>query len=244
MNLPSRRLLLMSLAALALPFAPAQAQDNWSVIPNDYVMNDILNRQRIEAAIGRPIDGSAPRKTAPAPATKPNGSTRYTATPAVAARVRTQFVQQIRTTAGDEAAQKVGAALNRGDAVKSWNSIVNGDGLRSGDMTDAFASYVVLHWVMANRADSTPAQAMGVRRQVAPVMATYANLPDARKQELAETFMLNFLLQHAAYVDALQRNDTVTQGKLSDAAATRFRKEMGLDLRTLQLSDKGLTPRG
>lgn len=54
--------------------------------------------------------------------------------------------------------------------------------------------------------------------------------------------MLNFLVQHAAYVDAMQRGDNAMARRLRDAAVARFRNEMGVDLRQLRLTNAGLTP--
>jgi len=124
---------------------------------------------------------------------------------------------------------------------------VGGDGLRPGDTADSFAGYWILNWVMANGGDSNRAQALAVREQVRPIIASnpgYARLNEAQRQEMSEIFMLNFLVQHAAYTDALQRGDQATARRLGDAAVKRFRNEMGVDLRSLSLTNTGFVRRG
>lgn len=215
----------------------AMAQDGLQVLPNDFVMNDILNQQRIKAATEFDAGDNAPAQADAA-------STQYTASPEVSTRVKAQFVDYMRQTIGDDAANEIEKALAGTDAVAEWEAIVGGDGLHRGDVADAFASYWILNWVMANGADSTGPQAQAVREQVRPIIAGQKDLGDAGRQEMAEVMMLNFLIQHAAYVNALTSGDTQMQKQLGDAAHQRFTKEMGVDLRALSLTDEGFVGRG
>lgn len=210
------------------------AQDMMQILPNDYFLSDILNQQRIEAAIG------ADNTPAPVEA----ASTAYTASPQVSARVKTQFVDNLRQSVGNAGADQIADTLEGTDPVAAWEAIVGGDGLRKGDVADAFASYWILNWVMANGADSTGPQAQAVREQVRPIIAGQTDLGDAGRQEMAEVMMLNFLIQHAAYVNALTSGDTQMQKQLGDAAHQRFTKEMGVDLRALSLTDEGFVGQG
>jgi len=225
--------------------APAVAQDMPTVLPQGYELQSILNQQRVDAAIrsGR----SSPRPARPAPPPKASAaSTTYAASPAVSQRVRRDFSGWVGQQAGPEAGRRVDAILRTGDPVKSWSGIVGGDGLRPGDLADALASYWVLNWVMANGGDSNRAQAQGVLRQVRDLIGdtpAYARLDSAGRQAMAETLMLNFLLQHAAYTDALQRGDRALARRLGDAATARFQREMGLDLRRLDLTTAGFVRR-
>ncbi|WP_404338786.1 hypothetical protein AB2M62_06890 [Sphingomonas sp. MMS12-HWE2-04] len=71
--------ILIALLGLA---APAGAQDMPTVMPNDYVLKDILNQQRIDAAIARPRR-PATRAAPPAVRAAPMAATRYRASPVV-----------------------------------------------------------------------------------------------------------------------------------------------------------------
>jgi len=169
-------------------------------------------------------------------------ATSYRATPEVAQRVRSQFADWIVARAGADVGRQVATAMQGTDPVRDWAKIVSADGLRPGDAADALAGYWVLNWVIANRGDNDRAQALAARDQVRTTMAqspVYTRLTEPQRQELAETLMLNFLLQQAVYVDALKRDDQALLRKLGDAAVARFRSEMGVDLRQLTLTRKG-----
>jgi hypothetical protein len=249
--------------ALAIPLsAPAKAQEMPTVLPNNYVMSDILNRQRVDSAINSRRGGDA--RSAQRPASRPSGppagspgrpaagdpaltQTTYRASPEVSARVRQQFADWMGKQAGPDGGRQIAQAMARRDPVRNWAQIVGADGLRPGDTADAMASYWILNWVMANGADNNRAQAQAVREQVRRMIASnpgYARLNEAQRQELSETLMLNFLVQHAAYVDAMKRGDRATAGQLGDAAVVRFRNEMGVDLRRLDLTDDGFVQAG
>ena len=100
---------------------------------------------------------------------------------------------------------------------------------------------------MANRGDSDARQAAGARAQlraILPVNPAFARLSETQRQEMAETYMVNFLYQQGSYTEALRRRDAALQQRLSDAAQARFRNEMHLDLRSLALTDRGFVKRG
>lgn len=157
--------------------------------------------------------------------------------------MRAQFAEFIERTSGREAAERTRSAFQSGDPIASWAGIVREDGLRTGDLADAMAAYWILNWIMANQGDNNRTQALAVRDQVRGVIGgspAVARLGDAGRQEMAEVLMLNFLVQQATYVDAMQRGDQAMMRRLGDAAVARFRNEMGVDLRRLQLTDAGL----
>ena len=255
------RSLAFAALTLALPLAsPAGAQDMPTVLPNNYVLSDILNKQRVDAAINSGRGGSTRSAQRPAPRygasaagllARPAGpaltTTTYRASPEVSARVRRQFATWMGEQAGAEGGRRIAEAMAQRDPVRNWAQIVGGDGLRPGDTADAMAGYWILNWVMANGADNNRAQALAVRDQVRPMIASnpaYARLNEAQSQEMAEVLMLNFLIQHAAYMDAMKRGDRATARRLGDAAVARFRNEMGVDLRRLELTNAGFVRAG
>lgn len=258
----ARSLALVALT-LALPLSvPAKAQDMPTVLPNNYVLSDILNKQRVDSAInsgrgGYARQASRPNQRYASPSASLLGrpgsagpaltQTTYRASPQVSARVRRQFADWMGQQAGAEGGRRIAEAMAQRDPVRNWAQIVGGDGLRPGDTADAMASYWILNWVMANGADSNRAQAQAVRDQVKPMIASnpgYARLNEAQRQEMSEVLMLNFLIQHAAYMDAMKRGDRATIRRLGDAAVARFRNEMGVDLRRLELTSNGFVRAG
>lgn len=243
---PIRLVVLALVAALAGAISGAGAQDMPTVLPNDYVLMDILNRQRVAAAIAEPPGGVGGQARAPSrisPTARPSpAATAYRSTQTVSVKVRRRFADWMGDRTSPEEGRRVARLLERVDPVANWAQLVGGDGLKPGDAADALAAYWILNWAMANGADSDRAQAQGVREQVRGMMAAnpaFARLDEPGRQEFAETLMLNFLVQQAAYVDALKRGDRVTQWRLGDAAVARFRGEMGVDLRRLRLTGQG-----
>lgn len=172
--------------------------------------------------------------------------TTYRASPQVSARVRKQFSDWMGKQTNAEGGRRVAQELDRIDPVRSWAQLVSAEGLRPGDTADALAGYWILNWVMANSGDSNRNQVLAVREQVRPIIGSnpaYTRLNEAERQEFAEVLILNFLIQHAAYTDALKRGDRDTLGRIGDAAVARFRNEMGVDLRTLALTNQGFVRR-
>ncbi len=198
------------------------------------------------AAGARPLFPQAGAAATARPATRGTTPTTYRASPAVSARVQKQFSEFMARQAGADGGRQVADAMRRTDPVRNWSQIVASDGLRPGDSADALAAYWVLNWVMANRGDNNRAQTLAVREQVRPMIAAnpaYSSLNEGQRQEFSEVLMLNFLIQQAAYVDAMKRGDQRAQQQLGDAAVARFKNEMGVDLRTLTLTDRGLVQR-
>jgi hypothetical protein len=240
---------ILGVVALAVVSSAAAAQDMPSVLPNDYVLKDILNRQRVDSAIGAPSrSGSTPGARSPSPA-RPAGkvTTAYRASPQVSARVVEQYSKTLATRLGPVQGPKAADALKRTDPLRCWSRLVEGDGLRSGDVADAVAGWWVLSWVIANGGDSNRAQVLGVREQARAMLAAspgLARLDDTRRQEMAEVMMLDFVVQQAAYVGALQRGDQAEARRQGDEAAARFQRQMGVDLRRVRLTDRGFAKRG
>lgn len=233
-----RRLFLTLVAALLS--APVAAQD-FSSIGSQYMdygasmmavgqLNNVLDNTGRRSPAG---SQGAPSRLA---------DTRHRASPAVSARVRAQFAD-FAAKADPVNAERLRQAIGRQDLLAQWEKHVAVDGLKRGDVADAMTAYWVQNWQLATRTTFVDrARVQAVRSQVARALATspaFARLDDAGKQEMAETFMLNFVAQGAAYSDAMTRRDPVQAQRLSEAAAARLRAEMKLDARQLRLTPAG-----
>lgn len=169
-------------------------------------------------------------------------STTYRASPAVSLRVQRQFTDFVEKTSGRQAGQQVREIFRKRNPVASWVSIVKADGFRSGDVVDAVGAYLILNWMMANGSDNNQQQASAVRQQIRQALSNnpgFSRLGNDERQTLAETSMLNFLVQHAAYIDALKRGDKVMIRRLSDAAVARFQNQMNMNLREVKITAAG-----
>lgn len=234
--------------ALAAPIvlvvpAAASAQVYMPTFDNSTLLLDVYSYSYPSAKTRAPDraarSAAKPAVTARTPA-EPN--TAYRPSPAVTRRVQERFIAFIGQHAGKAGEREMARVLAEQDPTSSWLNVVGGDGLVANDLVDAITAYWVLNWNVANRTDNNRAQMQGARSQVLSAVAgnpALARLDENARQELAEALILNFLVQHAAFRDAMQAGDQEMMRKLSDAAVTRFRNEARLDLRAVKLTSDG-----
>lgn len=168
--------------------------------------------------------------------------TSYPQSAVISARIQRQFLDNIRWSIGAEARDSLAAAFAERPALDIWQGLVVSDGLKSGNVADAITAYWVLNWVTANARYNFKVDNGPVRAQLQASMAADANfrgLNNLQKQEMAEGYILRFLVEHAALNDAVQRKDVTALGRLALASVTRFRQEMGVDLLTLEPGPEG-----
>lgn len=183
---------------------------------------------------------------APAASTGPLFDTSYRPSASVTARVQRKFLQDLRWSAGAEARQGLTEAFAERAPSEIWQELVAVDGLTTNNVTDALASYWVLNWITANAAYTLEIDHAPIQRQLADAFAKdagFLRISDQRRQELAEGYMLNFLLEHAALNSAVERKDIRALVQLAAASVTRFNRHMGVDLLTLEPGPNGFVPR-
>jgi hypothetical protein len=233
-------------ALLALTASPAHAQLDPGVFPIDMV-SPVLPRMMLENVL-RDSGNRASRSAQTAPRAGASHPTTYRASPDVSARVKRQYVSFIRKSHGAAAAQQYEQVLARNDPVRNWASLVAEEGFRPGDVAEAFASYWMLNYLMANGlTDGLRGRGSAVAQQVRGIMArnpSFTALNKAQRQEMAEVFMLNFLTQQAAYSHAVSSRDNDLKRRLGEAAVSRFSHEMGVDLRALAMRPQGFEKKG
>lgn len=172
--------------------------------------------------------------------------TSYPVSTVISARIQRQFLDNIRWTVSAEARNSLADAFAERPALEIWQGLVAADGLKTGNVADAITAYWVLNWVTANarynfKVDNRPIQA-----QLQASMAAdpnFRSLNNLQKQEMAEGYILRFLVEHAALNDAVARRDVATLGRLALASVTRFRQEMGVDLIALEPGPEGFVPK-
>ncbi len=115
-------------------------------------------------------------------------------------------------------------------------------GLDSNNLADAYAVYWTTAWFCAQgrMSDDLPkAQMIAVRNQAANMLQAipqFANATDAKKQEMAETMLLQSVLISASIYKA--ESDPVLLAK-TQAAIDREAKSIGLDFDRMTLTDRG-----
>lgn len=173
--------------------------------------------------------------------------TGYRRDPAVSAQVREQFADAMQRAYGPAMAAAVRADFRRTDPVRLWESLSAPDGFRPNDLSDALASYIALNWMVANGRDLQPPQAAALRAEVRRSLGSdpaVARMSEHDRQALAETLMCNFVYQQQGYNEALRRKDRALIARISDAAQSRSRGELGMDMRATQLTAAGVVRGG
>ena len=172
--------------------------------------------------------------------------TSYPQSSVISARIQRQFLDSIRWSVSTEARNSLAAAFAERPALDIWQDLVASDGLKTGNVVDALTAYWVLNWVTANARYNFKVDNGPIRAQLQAAMAADPNfrtLNNLQKQEMAEGYILRFLVEHAALNDAATRKDVTALGRLALASVTRFRQEMGVDLLALQLGAEGFAPK-
>ncbi|MBJ3785202.1 DUF6683 family protein [Devosia sediminis] len=176
----------------------------------------------------------APSQTAPVPTpAQENFDTSYRPSPSISARVQREFLDRIRWSAGAAARDSLADAFAERPPVEIWLELVAKDGLEANNVVDALTAYWILNWVAANGAYTAQIDSAPVQRQLRIAFASepsFHKLSDQQRQEMAEGYILDFLVEHAALNTAVAQRDVDALNKLSASAILRFRQNMKVDL--------------
>lgn len=244
-----KRLSVVTVIATVLVASSTSAQDFMPTYTPDFQANMALNTMvgnqlERDSRRGRSSSSSSSARSPAASGAAAAVSTSYRASPAVTSRVKRQFAAFVGSTGGDQAG--IAAAMEREDFFARWGRHVSQYGLRRGSVADAMTAYWVLNWQIANDVREVDrSQVSAVRSQVQSILGAnpgFSRLDDAQKQEMAEAMILNFIAQSVAYEDAMAANDAGMQRRLQNAAVARFNNEMGVNLRSIRLTNTGFTP--
>lgn len=180
-------------------------------------------------------EDAAPAGETPAAAALPFAGfdTSYRPSPTVSARVQREFLERIRWSAGIEARDRLTAAFAEKSPVAIWLELVEADGLAANNVADALTAYWVLNWVAANGAYAAKIDSAPVQRQLQAAFAqdpNFLKMGEQQRQELAEGYILDFLVEHAALNTAVEQRDVDMLNRLAAAAVMRFRQKMKVDL--------------
>lgn len=223
----------------ALLTAPVAAQDYaFQGFAADMAMATLHASVR-DLSIAEEADATAPTKGA-------GVVTGYRPSAAVSEKAQRQFIAFLRQTSCDAGAFAAADTFARAHPSEIWTGLVAMNGLRSGDAVDAIAGYWMLNWIIANRAHDADFDTAPILRQVRTALASdpqFPRLTEAERQEMSEILMMNFLVQHAVYSDAVVTGNSTMLAQLGNAAVARFKQEAGVDLRALAVTPQGFAAR-
>lgn len=159
--------------------------------------------------------------------------TSYRPSPTVSARMQREFLNRVRWSVGVEARDNLAKAFDEKAPVDIWLGLVAKDGLEPNNVADALTAYWVLNWVAANGAYDAKIDHEPIRRQLRAAFANdpgFLTMGDMQRQEVAEGYILDFLVEQYSITTALQARDVDLLTRIGTAAAVRFRQKFNLDL--------------
>ena len=196
------------------------------------VMGDVILKQ------GRQ---SAHRGSAPAQASAANlAALQFQSSPAVSQSVLDRIARQFGGRQPDSYRQ----ALVREGMLAKFDALLTQYGYSSHDVADAFTAYLVLSWEVVNGGGSIGPNRAGidaVRRNMRQALARnprFVAMPDAQKQEMAETFGYLAMIAASTRNEFQRKGDQMSLARLQEGVNHTAQK-MGVDLRTIKLTSQG-----
>ena len=227
---------------MALP-APAQVQINpvfdMGALTNTLSQGALIQSERRRAT--RMHDHS---KSSSSKQSASGGGMRgtFTTSESVRKRVMDSFVTKARAADPQGAAEmeRVFATQKPFSVMGKWMARY---GMSLNSVADAMATYAVVAWNGARGSNDDPqkAQILGVRDQFARALGSttaFARLSDAKKQELADTLLLDALLYDASIGAAKKKPETMPQVRATIAKGAL--STLKLDVNAFQLTNAGL----
>jgi len=241
-----KRGLIMTLMLCAA--TPALAQDGWGwsiIIPSvtgTDQLGTVLRENRAQQEADAAGQSSAPPAAkAPAAAT---ASLRYAPSKQRRAKNLGDFVARARKV-DPAGAKQLETLFASGDIIDQADQQLRTKNLRADDLADVYTVWWITAW-QATRGitdDTSDATNEAVRRQSRDALievGLLANAGDAIKQEMAESLLLNAMLLEAALEQAKGQPDLMPA---VNKAATQGARRFGLDLASMELTDRGFVIR-
>lgn len=233
-----------SLALAALCSASAMAYDSatynsimWTGTHtiNSGIIQSRMARDRLRDSAG----ASATSKRSSSSLAASSGSDfQYRPSSAISRQMEADILA-IWNRSSPQLAQTAQQSFARQNAIAKFDDNVNAYGLRSGDVGDAMTAYWVIMWVAANQQPlPNKRQVSAVREQLQAQLAQNREVvgaDDARRQQIAETFIYEFLLMNTLRLDA----SNASERRQLSASATQQMSKFGLDVRNMRLTDSG-----
>lgn len=134
-------------------------------------------------------------------------------------------------------------ALVRDGMLAKFDTLLQQYGYDSHNVADAFTAYMVLSWEVVNNGSAMQNRAGidAVRRNMQQALARnprFVAMPDAQKQEMAETFGYLAMIAAATRHEFQRKGDQMSLARLQDGVNNTAQK-MGVNLRSIKLTSQG-----
>jgi hypothetical protein len=157
-----------------------------------------------------------------------------------------QFVA--KTRAVDPAGARELENFVSGDLIGMVGARIAEFGLRTDNVADAMAIYVMEAWEFINdkATPTTRARATAVRNQMASAIAStpgFADASDATKQEMAEAMLVQAAMVGSGAATIQQQGDPKLLSAWRDAVHKGSLATLGFDLRSVIITEEGMFPK-
>lgn len=231
-------------ALLFVSTTAARAQDSGAAMDMTgmgiYAMEDAIKESAQSAAGAHHHKGTKANTTHKRPVL--SGSTRFRSNFAMRKHNLAQFVAKMRAV-DPQGAASLQRTFAKGDPIATIAPGLRRYGLRTDDVADAAAAYLVSAWYgVRGRNDDPPlTQVRGVREQMRRVMLlvpAFVSASDAAKQQMAEAMLLQTMIADALVTSA--KGKPAQMAKVKAAIGQGARNSFHLDLAKMKLTDSGL----
>jgi hypothetical protein len=145
------------------------------------------------------------------------------------------------------AGQEVEGLLRKVDPIQKVSAdLQRVFGMRVDNVADAYALWMTGAWLAVNNpdVDLTRTEFQAVRAQIANAFAVTSGMSEANdeiKQNMAESLILNILIIDST-IDGL-KNDPAKRAQVQASVYANAKRDMGVDLKAISLTDNGFVPR-
>jgi len=226
---------------------PATAQElNLGPIIDPMIAGQAAAQRQIAEQEYRKATGRSPQGAVKGTATtkKPvlQGSTHFKSNLTARKRNLAQIVAKVRAS-DPQAAAGLESAFAKGDPIAAIAPALRRYDLRTDDVADAAAAYVVTAWyAVQGRSDDAPrSHVQGVREQIRRTLLSlpeFGRTSDATKQQMAEALLVQMMIADASFTAAKGKPAQMTKTKA--AINQGVRSTLHLDLSKLKLGSQGL----
>lgn len=174
--------------------------------------------------------------------TAPKGSTRFRPNFAIRERNLVEFVARVRAV-DPQSAASLQRDFAKSDPIAAIAPGLQRYGLRTDDVADAAAAYLVSAWYgVRGRNDDPPyPQVLGVREQMRRVMLSvpaFVSASDVAKQQMAEALLMQTIITDTLVTSA--KGNPAQMAKVQAAIGQGARNSFYFDLAKMKLTDSGL----
>lgn len=217
-----------------------------SMVNSQYILKNISGKNGNST---RTSNGNATSTNSPANVTPTANSANVAAlgcsrNPAITTQINTSLANGLSQATGVDRDRLLGE-LNSGEIQSEHARLLRQFGMNPDNLGDVMAAYWIGMWEIVNGREPNGREVSAAYRQLQAIFVSnpqLASLSDADKQRTAETLGNMMMFGYIAYIQLKNSGDSAGLQQLQQDVYG-FTKQQGLDLRALNLTDRGFVTR-